>query len=100
MLSTQTRLRLQNILQRLAAGKTVSLKERIELQKYSDHDPTVAAWLRRARRQQRKEREKHAGDPLLSALDLDPSEPHSEYCPDQDDLGDWFQGAPYWLRRS
>ena len=100
MLTTQTRLRLQSILKRLAEGQTVSLKERIELQKYSDHDPTVASWLRRARRQQRKERDGGVGDSLLGSLDLDCSEPHSEFHPDQDDLGDWFQGAPTWLRRS
>ena len=100
MLTTQTRLRLQSILKRLAADQTVSLKERIELQKYSDHDPTVGAWLCRAKIQQRRRNGDDVGDPLLDALDLGSSEPHSEFHPEQDDLGDWFQGAPPWLRRS
>ena len=100
MLTTQTRLRLQAILQRLAAGNPVTLRERIDLQKFADRDQTVAAWLRRARRCQRQQREELSCDPLLKGLDLGSSEPDSEFNPDQDDLGDWFGGAPTWLRRS
>ena len=45
MLTTQTRLRLQAILRRLASGCQVTLAERIELHTFADHDSTVAAWL-------------------------------------------------------
>lgn len=88
------------MLRRLAAGQPVNLKERIELQKFADRDPTVAAWLRRARRRQTERLGGTTADPLLGDLDLDPSEPHSAFHPDHDDLGDWFSGAPDWLRRS
>ena len=37
---------------------------------------------------------------LLNGLDLCSSDPHSTYNPDQDDLGEWFSGAPSWIRRS
>ena len=100
LLTTPTRLRLQAILRRLAAGQTITLKERIDLQTHADQDPTVSAWLRRARRRQRQHIEGCRSDTLLSALDLDSSEPHSVFQPGEDDLGDWFQGAPSWLRRS
>ena len=100
LLTTPTRLRLQAILRRLAAGQTITLKERIDLQTHADQDPTVSAWLRRARRRQRQHIEGCRNDTLLSALDLDNSEPHSVFHPDEDDLGDWFRGAPSWLRRS
>ena len=52
MLTTSTRLKLQDILRRLASGTSVSLEERVYLQKFADCDRTVASWLRQARRQQ------------------------------------------------
>ena len=39
-------------------------------------------------------------DELLDGLDLCSDEPHSTYNPNSDDLGDWFSGAPSWIRRS
>ena len=39
-------------------------------------------------------------DELLNGLDLCSSDPHSTYNPDQEDLGEWFSGAPSWIRRS
>ena len=100
VLTTQTRLRLQSILRRLASGHCVSLSERIELQKFADRHQTVSAWLRRARRRQAHHQGEEPVDPLLEHLDLGSSEPDGEYKPDQEDLGDWFGGAPTWLRRS
>ena len=99
MLSTSTRLRLQEILERIACGAPVSLSERVYLQKFADRDATVASWLRRARRRQLGQ----GGDGidrLLADLDLGPSEPDEGFDPGDDDLGDWFRGAPSWLRRS
>jgi hypothetical protein len=97
MLSPQVRLRLHAVLQRIARGEPVSLQERIELQKHADRHPTVAGWLRRARREQQGA----PGDGierLLRDLDLGSADP--EPGSDPDDLGDWFSGAPGWLRRS
>ena len=96
------RLHLQGILRRLATGQNVTLEERINLQRHADRDPTVAAWLRRARRRQ-QHRQLTTGqgvDALLDQLDLNDRDPDSSFDPDQDDLGDWFSGAPSWLRRS
>ncbi|GCE64421.1 hypothetical protein OMCYN_00331 [cyanobiont of Ornithocercus magnificus] len=100
MLTTSTRLRLQDILKRIASSQSVSLSERIYLQKFVDHDSTVAAWLRRARRQQQQQQHRDGVDQLLGKLDLGIADPDERFHPDDDDLGDWFRGAPSWLRRS
>ena len=102
MFTPMKRLHLQGILRRLATGQNVTLEERINLQRHADRDPTVAAWLRRARRRQ-QHRQLTTGqgvDALLDQLDLNDRDPDSSFDPDQDDLGDWFSGAPSWLRRS
>jgi len=100
VLTTQTRQRLQSILRRLATGRCVSLTERIELQTFADRDQTVSAWLRRARRRQALHQGAEPVDQLLGHLDLGSSEPNNDFNPERDDLGDWFGGAPSWLRRS
>jgi hypothetical protein len=99
MLSTSTRLRLQEILQRIGTGAPVSLSERVYVQKFADRDATVASWLRRARRRQLGQ-PGDGIDRLLAALDLGPAEPDEGFRADDDDLGEWFSGAPPWLRRS
>ena len=100
MLTTETRQRLQAILSRLASGSQVTLAERIELHTLADHDSTVAAWLRRARRRQGQHERPVQEDALLQDLDLGCCEPDAAFQADRDDLEDWFGGAPSWLRRS
>jgi hypothetical protein len=100
MLTPATRLRLQGILERIAADEPVTLTERIYLQKFADRDPAVAGWLRQARRRQRGEVPADAIDRLLVDLNLGAVEPDDRSPPGRDDLGDWFGGAPGWLRRS
>lgn len=99
MLSTSTRLRLQGILERIAEGEAVSLSERVYVQKFADRAPTVASWLRRARRQQQGVPASGI-DQLLADLDLGSPDPDAVYRPEDENLGDWFSGAPTWLRRS
>jgi|TARA_B100002052_G_scaffold47649_1_gene40584 hypothetical protein len=100
MLTPSTRLKLQAILRRIGHNESVSLSERIYVQKFADHDATVASWLRRARRMQRPVTS-NGVDQLLTGLDLGDVDPDTSprQGPD-DDLGDWFSGAPDWLRRS
>ena len=99
MLSPHLRLKLQSIARRIAAGEEVSLQERITIQKHADHHPTVRSWLQRAQRR-RQGPPANAIDRLLGDLDLGPVDPSERFDPGQDDLGDWFGGAPTWLRRS
>ena len=101
MLTTSSRLRIQEILKRLAIGNSVTLEERIYLNKYATKNQNVSSWLRKASNMQRN---KHISnnpiDELLNGLDLCSSDPHSTYNPDEDDLGEWISGAPSWIRRS
>ena len=100
MLTTSSRLRIQEILTRLSMGNQVTLEERIYINKYATKNQHVSSWLRKASRIQRKEPIKNHIDELLTGLDLGSDEPNSIYNPDQDDLGEWFSGAPSWIRRS
>ena len=100
MLTTTSRLRIQEILTRLSMGKQVTLEERIYINKYATRNQNVSSWLRKASRIQRQEKINNQIDELLNGLDLSADEPHVTYDPDHDDLGEWFSGAPSWIRRS
>ena len=100
MLTTSSRLRIQEILNRLAMGDKVTLEERIYINKYPTNNQKVSTCLRRASHIQRNKHKSNPIDELLNGLDLCSEEPNSTYNPDQDDLGEWFSGAPSWLRRS
>ena len=100
MLTTSARIRIQEILTRIAKGNEVTLKERIYINKYASKNQNVSAWLRKASHLQRKQHTSNPIDELLNGLDLSSLDPHSTFNPDQDDLGEWFSGAPNWLRRS
>jgi hypothetical protein len=97
--SPATRLRLQEILARIGNDQPVTLQERIYLQKFADHDQSVASWLRQAGRRRHRSGPGDGIDRFLDALNLGPSEPDATYRPD-DDIEGWFGGAPGWLRRS
>ena len=100
MLTTSTRVRIQEILTRISQGSEVSLEERIYINEYASSNQNVSAWLRKASYLQRKKSSNNPTDELLNGLDLISSDPHSTYNPDKDDLGEWFSGAPEWIRRS
>ena len=100
MLATTARRRIQERLFRLSIWKQVTLKERIYINKYATRNQNVSSWLRKASRIQRQEKVKNQIDELLNGLDLNSNEPHVTYNPDHDDLGEWFSGAPSWIRRS
>ena len=100
MLTTSARLRIQEILTRISTGNEVTLEERIYINKYASSNQNVSAWLRKASYLQRKQVKSNSTDELLNGLDLCSPDPHSTYNPDQDDLGEWFSGAPSWVRRS
>tara|TARA_B100000965_G_scaffold170350_1_gene142116 strand:+ start:67 stop:369 length:303 start_codon:yes stop_codon:yes gene_type:complete len=100
MLTTSCRLRIQEILTRLSMGKKVTLEERIYINKFATKNQNVYNWLRKATRIQRQEPITNQIDELLNGLDLSSNEPHITFNPDHDDLGEWFSGAPSWIRRS
>ncbi|MCP9835257.1 MULTISPECIES: hypothetical protein [unclassified Cyanobium] len=100
MLTPSTRLRLQDIIGRIADSQPISLNERIYVQKFANRDASVWSWLRRAQRQQRRGEPETDLERFMTQMDLvEPSDP-SGFDPSRDDLGDWFSGAPTWLKRS
>jgi hypothetical protein len=100
MLTPKTRLRLQEIIQRIADSQEVSLAERIYVQKFADRDATVWSWLRRAQRSRQSDTVPQGLDRFLADMDLGEVGPQGSFDPRRDDLGEWFSGAPSWLRRS
>ena len=100
MLSTNSRIRIQEILTRISKGNKVTLEERIYINKYANKNQNVAIWLKKASRLQRNQPILDPLSELLNGLDLNSDEPHSTYNQDVDDLGEWFSGAPSWIRRS
>ena len=100
MLNTSARVQIQEILIRLSKGNEVTLEERIYINKYASRNQNVSAWLRKALYMQKTSNNSNQIDELLHGLDLYSSDPHSTYNQDQDDLGEWFSGAPSWVRRS
>ena len=97
MLTTATRLKLQEICGRIARGEMVSLQERVLLQKFANRDRSVSSWVSRAHRQLHA-KPSNGVDGLLADLDLGSQDPGDQHRPD-DDLGDWFGQASPWLRR-
>ncbi len=100
MLTTSARIRIQEILRRMANGNKVTLKERIYIYKYASNNQNVASWLRKALNIQRNKVSANPIDELINGLDLCSSDPEGTYNPETDDLGEWFSGAPSWIRRS
>ena len=100
MFSISTRLRLKNLLDRISNGEAVSLKDRLYLSKFADQNQTISNCLRRAQLTQQKANPTNSIDHLLNDLDLTPSDPEATFKNNQDDLGEWFCGAPSWIGRS
>ena len=100
MLTSSTRIRIQEILTRIAREQEVTLEERIYINKFASRNQNVSSWLRKASYLQRNKPNSNPIDDLINGLDLCSSDPHSTFKPDQDDLGEWFSGAPSWMRRS
>lgn len=105
MLTPSTRLRLQAILERIRSSQPVTLQDRIYVQKFADRDQGVASWLLQARRHQLRgsggdKEVKDGVDQLLEQMNLGSADPDTTFKPGEDDIGDWFGGAPGWLRRS
>ena len=92
MLTPNTRLRLQEIIGRIAESNPVSLQERIYVQKFADRDASVWSWLRRAQRQQRLGTPAPGLDQFLAEMDLGEPSQARDFDPRRDDLGDWFTG--------
>lgn len=102
MLTTETRIKLQDIAGRIASRQEVSFSERVLIQKWADHHKSVYEMLRKAERQAfAGDEEQSPLDNLLSDLNIGDPDPsnHRTGFDDPDDLRDFFR-APTWIRRS
>lgn len=101
MLSTETRIKLQEIAQRISKGEEVSLSDSVFIHKWADHHRSVYEMLRRAKREAfHGDHEQSPTDQFLSDLNLGDPDPsnHRKNFDGPDDIGDFFK-APYWARR-
>ncbi len=80
----------------------MTLKERVYIHKLADTDQTIDNLLKKAKRIQRKRSASPSDsiDTLLDDLNLNSTEPDNNFVCGEDDLGDWFRGAPSWICRS
>ena len=94
MLSTDVRLRLENIAKRIERGEEVSFTEAQWAQKWADHNRSAASILSKARRVAvQGVAEAGTLDELLQGLDLGDPDPSNHLVGPQspDELADWFR---------
>jgi hypothetical protein len=103
MLSTETRLRLENIAKRIERCEEVSLNEMQWATKWADHNRSAASILSRARRiAVQGVADSGSLDELLQGLDLGSPDPSDHLVGPQtpDALADWFRkkDSDDWLQ--
>ena len=92
MLSTEYRLKLEFICQRIATNQEVALDEMIWANKLAKANRSAGEMLRRARRQSRNDIQEGGIDDFLNRMDLGDPDPsnHSSGFGSADEISDWF----------
>ncbi len=100
LLSNSKRLKIQGIIKRIAQDKSITLEERIYVEKFAHH--TLQFLLAEKANSFRRNGTKNDGgiDNLLQSFGIDGLDKENHFNPNEDDISDWFGGAPGWLRRS
>jgi len=93
MLSTEYRLRLEFICQRIATNQEVELKEMIWANKLAKANRSAGEMLRKARRAARNDIKEGSLDELLNDMDLGNPDPaqHKQNFDGAEDIADWFR---------
>ena len=109
MLSTQYRIRLEKIAEKISNGEEVSLDDMIWANKLSAHNTSAAKILRQARRKaSNPNMTEDSLDGFLNAMDLGDPDPqnHRIGFKSVDEIADWFrrddtdeEGDRNWRRR-
>ena len=100
-LTTQTRLRIKNIISRISNDEQISLEERVYVEKLAKHNSTIWTWLKKANSLRRHGKQNEDGiNGLIQSLGLNGLEAENHFDPKNDDIADWFSGSPDWVRRS
>ena len=101
LLSNQKRLKIQRIIRKITRDQEISLEERIYIEKFSQHNSTISHWLKQANSLRRNGNRSGNGiENLLQSLGIDGLDKENHFNPSEDDISDWFSGAPDWLKRS
>jgi hypothetical protein len=93
MLSTQYRLRLEAICEKIVLGEDVSLTDMIWANKLAKANQSAASILRKARRRASNPNMEEGGlDDFMNQMDLGDPDPsnHSSGFGSADDIADWF----------
>jgi len=102
MLSTQTRLRLEQIAARIESGEEVSLEDMIFAEKWSKVNQSAAAIIRKARRVAVQGKGKEGSlDEFMQIMDLGNPDPqtHLDSTMSVDDLYNFFKNDDDSMRR-
>lgn len=101
MLSSDKRVELQDIANRIAKKEEVSFSERVLIHKWANHHRSIYEMLRRAKREAfYGGKEMSSMDQFIHDLNIGDPDPsaHKGGFDDPEDLGDFFR-APPWIRR-
>ena len=100
-LSIHTREKIQDIIRRISTNEEITLKERIFVENHAKNSSSISAWLKRAISLRRHgDQNKKNLNGLIQSLALDGLELENQFNSKNDDIYDWFHGAPKWVRRS
>ena len=101
LLSNQKRVKIKGIIKRIAQDQSISLEERIFVEKFAKHNSTISLWLKKANSFRRYGVKNDGGiDNLLQSLGVDGLDKENHFNSNEDDISDWFGSAPDWIRRS
>jgi len=101
MLSTNTRLRVELICERISNGAPVELADMAWVQKWASRNPTVDSMLRKARRTAMQGDLPPGGlDEFCNAMDIGEPDPSDHLVGPQDPLtlAEWFSNKRKWFR--
>ena len=101
LLNYHKRLKIQGIIKRIAQDKSISLEDRIYVEKFAHHNSTISYWLKKAHSFRSNGIKNDGGvDNLLQSFGIDGINKENHFNPNKDDISDWFGDAPGWLKRS
>ena len=100
-LSIQTREKIQDIIRRISINEEVTLQERIFVENHAKNNSSIWTCLKRAISLGRHGIQNQGSiNGLIQSLALDGLELENQFNPKNDDISEWFNGAPDWVRRS
>ena len=101
LLNNQKRKKIQGIIKKISLNQSVTLEERIYVEKFAQNNSTVSLWLKKANNLRRHGIQSEDGiNRILQSLGIDGLDKESHFNPNNDDIYDWFGGSPDWIKRS